>query len=83
LQVFDEKLWQEAIIQSGQGSLRAKVEELANLVSEAVDLPQKKLQSQATLDVGQFCKAGKKAREEEQKLFQVKVDQAIVCLICV
>ena len=86
LQAFDEKLWQEALGQSGQGSPGAKVEEAANLalpMETAVDPPRKKLKGQATLDIGQFREAGKKAREEEHKLFQTKVDHTIMRLICV
>ena len=84
LQAFNADLWQEALDQSGQGSLGATVEDnaAAPRATEQSAPQRKKIKGQSNLDIGQFRDAGKKAREEEQKIFQAKADHAVMRLIC-
>lgn len=45
--------------------------------------PKKKVKGQGTLDLGMYRACGKKDKDEQQKLFQAKVDHVIMRLICV
>ena len=81
LRESNPNLRQEAINESCNGSLGAQLE--GDLDDEKDEHPQKKLKGQGTLDLGQLRASGKKKKEEQRKLFQAKVDHAIMRLICV
>lgn len=91
LQLHDVDLWREAIQESGQSSLGAKLEEEPVAAQEKVTTgvegdgkpPLKKLKSQTTLDVDWLRQVGKKNKDEQLNLYKAKVDHVIMRLICV
>lgn len=92
LQLHDVDLWQEAIKESGQSSLGAKLapEKSVEAPSQekfpaegAGNPPLKKLKSQMCLNVDQLREVGKKKKDEQLSLYKARVDHVIMRLICV
>ena len=83
LQDYDKDLWNEALDESGQGSLGARIGGESHPLP--LEHPSKKLKrnGQGTLDVDQLRQTGQKTKEEKLKLYQAKVDHVIMRLMCV
>ena len=89
LRESNQSLWQEALMESRNGSLGAQLDKEITGETEKLDTqtndpapPLKKLKRQSTLDLGVFRASGRKEKEEHHKLFQAKVDHVIMRLIC-
>ncbi|KAG0700235.1 ribonuclease H-like domain-containing protein, partial [Suillus ampliporus] len=83
LQEHNAELWEEAVKVSGQGSLGAKLDEAAGVKEPSEPSSAKQQKVQSGLDIGTLRETGKKAKEEQHKLYQSKVDHIIMRLICV
>ena len=79
LQIYNIDLWKDALEESGQGLLGAQIA-AEGATSEP---PTKRSKNQSTLDLGLLRQTGQKAKEEQCKLFQAKVDHVIMKLICI
>ena len=85
LRESNQSLWQDALKESQDGSLGARIEgqdEKGSVPDDPLAPPKKKLKGQATLDLGLYRVLGKKEKEEQRNLFQSKVDHVIMRLIC-
>jgi hypothetical protein len=88
LQANHTELWREAIQESGQNSLGARLEndlpaKKSPMEVSADEPPVKRLKGQGTLNLADLRETGKKVKEEARQLFQDKVDHVIMRLICV
>lgn len=79
LQVNHIEAWKDALEESGQGSLNAKIA----AEGETSEPPAKRPKNQGTLNLGFLWHIGQKAKEEQRRLYQAKVDHIIMKLMCV
>jgi hypothetical protein len=85
LQADHVELWRQAIQESGDNSLGARLKKdlAAEDIPMEVEPPMKRLRAQNTLNMADLRETGKRVKEEACQLFQDKVDHVIMCLICV
>jgi hypothetical protein len=85
LQADHVELWQQAIQESGDNSLGARLKKdlAAEDIPMEVEPPMKRLRAQNTLNMADLQETGKRVKEEARQLFQDKVDHVIMHLICV
>ena len=78
-QVNHIEVWKDALEESGQGSLGAQIA----AEGETLEPPAKRPKNQGTLNLNSLQHIGQKAKEEQHRIYQAKVDHIIMKLMCV